>query len=357
MALLSFCVTVLLFGCGSHNGLSNSQTATATGSGNSTSGGSGASGGSGSGNDGGSGSGNNGGSGSGSGSGSSGSGSGSGSSGSSGSGSSGSGSSGSGSSGSSGSGSSGSGSSGSGSDSGSGSTSNAVTLSNVQSSSWNWQSWGQIGPDWSDCAAPCPESVWNEYYGVSNPSKSGNATEFQVTPNMPYADVLNTVSLIGQNAANTDADHTLLPSMHHFTYDADFYVDDPSVTSGLEFDISLWMDSNGGMTFGTQCSFLGEGDWDVWNNATAHWTDTGKPCKLQQGWNHVTLQFKRESDNSTTYEAIVINGTSYNLNWTLSPGNSPGGWWGLTANYQMDSDKNGDPMTTYVDNMNITMQP
>ncbi|HLJ77571.1 MAG TPA: hypothetical protein VKT75_09165, partial [Acidobacteriaceae bacterium] len=72
-----------------------------------------------------------------------------------------------------------------------------------------------------------------------------------MTPNMPYADVLFTASLIGQNAQIDDADHTLLPSMHHFTYDADFYVDDPSVTSGLEFDVALWMDNNGGMTFGT----------------------------------------------------------------------------------------------------------
>ncbi|HET7348237.1 MAG TPA: hypothetical protein VFJ10_12970 [Acidobacteriaceae bacterium] len=178
-----------------------------------------------------------------------------------------------------------------------------------------------------------------------------------MTPKMPWADVLYTVSLVGHNAANADADHSLLPSMHHLTYDADFYVVDPSVTSGLEFDVSIWMDKIAGMTFGTQCSFLGEGHWDVWNNATNKWTDTGKPCKLHQGWHHVTLQFKRESDNTTTYEAIVLDGTTYTLNWSLPPTTAPAGWWGMTANYQMDSDSKGDPFTTYVDNMSITYTP
>ena len=174
---------------------------------------------------------------------------------------------------------------------------------------------------------------------------------------MPWADVLFTVALIGHNASNPDADHTLLPSMHHLTYDADVYVDDPSVTSGLEFDVSLWMEGIAGMTFGTQCSFLGEGHWDVWDNSKSKWTDTGKPCKLQKGWQHVTIQFKRESDNSTTYESITIGGTTYPLNWTFPPSKAPGGWWGMTANYQMDSDSKGDPITTYVDNMSITYQP
>ena len=64
--------------------------------------------------------------------------------------------------------------------------------------------------------------------------------------------------------------------MHHFTYDADFYVPDPSAANALEFDISLWMDGIAGMTFGTECNFLGEGDWDVWDNSTGSWIDTQK---------------------------------------------------------------------------------
>lgn len=174
---------------------------------------------------------------------------------------------------------------------------------------------------------------------------------------MPEADVLFTTTLVGEDSPYaSDADHSLLPTMHHFTYDADFYVTDPSVVNALEFDISLWMDGIAGMTFGTECNYLGDGDWDVWNNAIGAWTDTGTPCKLQSGWHHVTLQFKRESDNSTTYEAIVLDGTTYSMNSNYPPTTAPAGWWGLAANFQMDSDQDGDPVTAYVDNMSITYQ-
>ena len=71
--------------------------------------------------------------------------------------------------------------------------------------------------------------------------------------------------------------------------------------------------------------------------------------KLSPGWHHVTLQFKRESDDSTTYEAIVLDGTTYSLNWSFPPTVTPDGWWGLAANYQMDSDFYKTPYPVYLD--------
>ena len=155
IAALSLSVTVLLSGCGGVSGTAGNQQTASSGSG-----------------------------GTGSGSGGSGSGSGGSGSGSSGSGSSGSGSSGSGSSGS---GSSGSGSSGSGSSGSSGSTSGTAqptgtTLSALQTKVGNWLSWGQIGPKFLDCSAPCKESSWDQTYGIESPSKSGNATKYRSEP-------------------------------------------------------------------------------------------------------------------------------------------------------------------------------
>lgn len=172
---------------------------------------------------------------------------------------------------------------------------------------------------------------------------------------MPYADVLFTAALIGQNAPQRpDGNHKLLPTLHNFTYDADFYVSDKAVTQALEFDISLWMSGSVGMTFGTQCNYLGDHDWDIWNNAAGHWTSAGVPCQFVDGWNHVTLEFQRESNNDTLYKSITLNGTTYALNKTYAPTHTPGGWWGMQVNYQMDSDKQGSQNTTYVDNLNIT---
>lgn len=214
-----------------------------------------------------------------------------------------------------------------------------------------------MAPDYADCPAPCSESTWQQSFGITQPSLSGNATEFQLTPNVSGADVLFTAGVIGENApSQPDSDHQLLPTLHNFTYNADFYVTDASVTQALEFDISQWMSGGPGMTFGTQCNNLGDGEWDVFNNQTGQWVPSGAPCQFVNGWNHVTVQFERQSDNSTLYQSITLNGQNYPLNQSFPTVQSPSGWWGLNANYQVDSDTQGDPVTTYVDNLSITYQ-
>ncbi len=153
-----------------------------------------------------------------------------------------------------------------------------------------------------------------------------------------------------------DADHKLLPTLHNFTYDADSYVTDASSTSALEFDLSLFMEGITGITFGTQCARLRDGDWDIWNNGTGQWASSGVPCRFVNGWNHVTLTFQRQSNNDTLYQTIALNGTTNTIDREYPPGKAPAVWWGLAANYQMDSDGAGNPMKTYVDNLSVTYQ-
>jgi hypothetical protein len=239
----------------------------------------------------------------------------------------------------------------------SGSGSAATVLSNLQTASGNWRSFAQVGPDYVNCAASCSSATWEQIYGVAYPSLSGNATMFDLDPKVPYADALFTAGLIGQNSPQVpDSDHVLLPTLHSFTYDAWFYVVTPEVTQALEFDLSLWMSGVTGMTFGHQCNHLGDGDWDVWNNASSQWVDTGAPCQLAQGWNHVTIQMQRQSDNSLLYQSIALNGTTFTLNIASPPTTAPAGWWGLAANYQMDSDALGSPNTTYLDRFSVSYQ-
>jgi hypothetical protein len=228
----------------------------------------------------------------------------------------------------------------SGSSTGSGSSApdngNATVLSNLQTASGNWRSWGQVGPDFVDCPAPCSESTWQQTFGVATPSDGGNATKFEIAPNVPYADVLFSAGL------------------HHFVYDTDFYVTDPSITQSLEFDLSLWMSGIAGMTFGHQCNHLGDGAWDIWNNGNSQWVSTKVPCQFTQGWNHLTLQVQIQPDNSVLYQSITLNGDVSTLNITSPAGVCPQGWWGLAANYQMDSDYQGAPNTTYLDNLSVS---
>ena len=236
--------------------------------------------------------------------------------------------------------------------------SDALVFSNVQTEAGNWRSFGQAPPDYADCSAPCGEASWEEIYGIADPSKSADATMFDLNPEMPYADALFTAGLIGQNSPQRpDWKHRLLPTLHHFVYDAYFYVPKPDITQSLEFDISDWMDGVGGMTFGHQCDHLGDGQWDIWDNQRHEWVGTGFACQFVQGWNHVTLQMERGPKNTLVYQTITLNGTAKTLNRSYATIAAPRGWWGLAANYQMDSDERGASNTTYVDDLTVAAWP
>lgn len=190
--------------------------------------------------------------------------------------------------------------------------------------------------------------------GASSPSLSGNATQFQIQGTTPYADVLWVNPVIGQLSTQglPDKNHTLLPTIHNFIYDTDFYVTDASVTQVLEFDINLFMNSIG-LTWAHQCNHLGDGDWDI--SANSGWTSTGVPCKLiDNSWNHVTIQAQREDDNSLLFQSITLNGVTANINKTLAPYTVPTSWYGVTVNYQMDGDHQESTNTTYLDNFSLT---
>jgi hypothetical protein len=109
-----------------------------------------------------------------------------------------------------------------------------------------------------------------------------------------------------------------------------------------------------GMIWGHQCNHLGDGKWDIWNNVEGKWLSAGVPCNFVNGWNHLQIQVQREADNTLLYQTITLNGTTYTLNKTDSPGTVPGNWWGVTQNYQMDGDAKQTANVTYVDNMSLT---
>lgn len=232
-----------------------------------------------------------------------------------------------------------------------------TTIPNIQSASQKWDSYGQHGPKYVDCRpSPCEGISWSMKHGVTSPSLSSDATEFDLGGTTPYGDVLFTTELIGTNTPKLkDADHTLLPTLHTFTYDTDFYVSNLSITKTLEFDITMYMQGVK-MVWGTQCSHLGDHDWDIYDSANHKWASAGIPCEMVNGWNHLTIHAERGTGNSTTYESITLDGTTYTLNMTYGPGKTNPSWWGLTVNYQMDGDKKPDAYTTYLDNFSFSYQ-
>ena len=193
------------------------------------------------------------------------------------------------------------------------------------------------------------DDVW-----ITLPSLSNNATQFIIDGTKPYGDALFSADLIGTSAPNLkDSSHTILPTLHNFTYDTDFYVTDVSITQTLEFDVSMYM-SGAKMIWGTQCSHRGDKSWDIYDNVNGKWVSAGIPCNMVDGWNHLTIQVQREADNTLLYQSIELNGTTYTLNKTYPPGTADSSWWGVTVNYQMDGDSTPDPNTTYLDNFTFT---
>ena len=229
------------------------------------------------------------------------------------------------------------------------------SLQHLQASG-GWKSWGELPPGYGICNYPCPGVSWWMKQGIKSPSLSGDATEFYIGGSKPYADVLFSNPLIGQGSTQglPDTSHTLLPTLHNFTYDVYFYPTNIGVTQVLEFDISMYFDSLG-LIWGNQCNILGGHVWDVWDNVSHSWVSTGVPCNpVNNAWNHLTIQVQRESDNWLLFQSITLNGQVHNINRYYAPGKAPSNWWGITVNYQMDGNYHESAYTTYLDNFTFT---
>ena len=140
---------------------------------------------------------------------------------------------------------------------------------------------------------------------------SGKAAEFALGRTIPHSDVLWTNPLIGDSSSQglPDTAHTLVPSLHNFTYDIYFYGSDLENSQVLEFDINQYF---GGMSFiwGQQCRIAGGHEWDIFN---AKWIPTGVACyPASNSWNHVTIAAQRTSDNWLFFQSITL--------WVREPG-------------------------------------
>jgi hypothetical protein len=236
-------------------------------------------------------------------------------------------------------------------------TSAANTFSNLQHSG-GWASYGQGPPDFVDCSpSPCDGISFSMAQNVSSPSMNGEAMQFNLGGTAVYTDALFNNHLIGDLSSQgmPDANHTLVPGYHNFTYDVYFYGTNLQLSQAVEFDINQFFD-NLGFIWGHECRIAGGHEWDVWDNATAHWTPTGIACNpVDNAWNHLTIQVQRTSDNQLLYQSITLNGVTSTLNQYYDPGSAPG-WYGVTVNYQMDGNYQQSPYSVYLDDLTFTYE-
>ena len=219
--------------------------------------------------------------------------------------------------------------------------------------SGGWTGYGEFAPAYDICSS-CGSGVgWGINKGIGSPSISGKATQFSIWGTTPYADVLWTNPLIGDFSSQgvPDSGHTIIPNLHNFTYDLYFYGSNLELSQVLEFDINQYFNSKG-FTWGHQCRIAGGHQFDVWDNVNWKWVATGVPCNpANNTWNHLTLQVQRTSDNWLRYHSITLNGVTSVIDLYFPPFSV--GWYGVTANYQMDGNYKQSPYSVYVDKFNF----
>jgi hypothetical protein len=241
-----------------------------------------------------------------------------------------------------------------------------ITVNSSGSTFWNlhdsggWNGYAQQPPTYADCNTCTPSgpgTTWAMYQWVKSPTLSGNSAQFNIGGNMDYSDVLWNNHLIGDFSSQglPDTNHTLVPTLHNFTYDVYFYGSNLGASQALEFDINQFF-NNLGFTWGHECRIAGGNEWDVWDNVGMKWVPTGISCyPLENAWNHLTVQVERTSSNQLLYQSITFNGVTHNLNWTYAPFSAPG-WYGITINYQMDGNYEQSAYDVYLDKLNFTYQ-
>jgi hypothetical protein len=219
--------------------------------------------------------------------------------------------------------------------------------------SGGWTGYALLPPSFGICSGCSPsgsQAKWSWSQGVSSPSLDGISTKASYNGgNTEWADILWNNHLIGDFSSQglPDFSKTLVPSLHNFTYDVYFWIGNTSNSQALEFDINQFV---GGKSYiwGHECRIDGGHQWDTWSNGGGHWVASGIPCNPKSNaWNHVTIQVARTSDNHLLFKSITLNGYTATLNRYDSPTLS--GWYGVTVNYQMDSDVNKTPYPVYLD--------
>lgn len=233
------------------------------------------------------------------------------------------------------------------------------TFYNLQSQS-GWSSYALLPPSWgicSTCASTGPELVWSWTQNVSSPSMDGlSVKSYYGAGNVKWGDVLWNNHLVGSFSSQglPDYNHTLVPTIHNFTYDVYFWVKDASVSQAMEFDINQF---TGGLSFiwGHECRIAGGHEWDVYDNVHKKWVPTGVPCNPMSGaWNHLVISVQRTSNNQLLFKSITLNGKTATLNHYEMPGTTS--WNGITINYQLDGNSAGTPYAVYLDKLNFSMQ-
>jgi hypothetical protein len=238
-----------------------------------------------------------------------------------------------------------------------GTSSGGKSFSQLQHSG-GWADYGQRAPTFVDCSpSPCDNISFSMTQNVKSPSMSGEAMQMYLGGSEGYGDGLWNNHLIGDDSSQglPDTSHTLVPSLHDFTYDVYFWAGNIGLAQAVEFDINQFF-NNQGFIWGHECRVAGGNEWDIWDNVSSQWVPTGISCNpVSNSWNHLTIQVERTSNNQLLYKTITLNGKTATVNQYYNPGSAPG-WYGVTINYQEDGNSSQSAYSVYLDQLTFSYE-
>lgn len=211
------------------------------------------------------------------------------------------------------------------------------TISNIHAMS----GWGSC----SDCAGKGgngPVAPYSMTLHQSSPSMTGNSTKFWIGGTTPYSDALWWKSVPASAAA------------HHFTYDLYFYIQNPTVSEALEFDLNVAYNGRY-YVFGNQCNPKSSHTWDVYNAPAGRWESTGVACPTFPAykWNHVSIAMERTSSNQLHYVSITYNGVTHYINRYIN--SRPHSYSSsVSIDFQMDGDSHQTDYSVWLDKVNLS---
>lgn len=221
-----------------------------------------------------------------------------------------------------------------------------------------WHGYALLPPNFpicSDCTPTGSRVKWSWSPNASTHTLDGISVKTSYNGGTTqWADILWNNKLMGDFSSYglPDTSKTLVPSFHNFTYDIYFWVGNVSDSQGLEFDINQFV---GGKSYiwGHECRIDGGHEWDTWSNPGHHWVPSGIPCNPKSNtWNHLIINVSRTSDNHLLFHSITLNGYTATLNRYDTP--TSRSWYGITVNYQIDSNKYKTPYSVYIDKFTFT---
>jgi hypothetical protein len=235
--------------------------------------------------------------------------------------------------------------------------SSGKVFSNLQKSG-GWHGYALLPPAFGICSGCSPTGSnvkWSWSQGVSSPSMDGISTRAAYNGGTTqWADILWNNHLIGDFSSQglPDSGKTLIPTLHNFTYDVYFWIGNASNSQALEFDINQFV---GGKSYiwGHECRIDGGHEWDTWSNPGGHWVASGIPCNPKSNaWNHLTIEVARTSDDRLLFKSITLNGYTATVSRYDTPTSTS--WYGVTVNYQMDSDVYKTAYPVYLDKLTFS---